>query len=245
MEDFGTDGVVVGGAPDPERYGVAVEVLAAIHAAPRPAVLPVPGGGEHRLLALSAEVLTADLAMFADWYVPHATGRPLDRSAAESFMAVWIALFARLAGAEQSWVLFDVQSPNLFWLPDRAGIARIGLIDFQDMFVGPAAYDVATLCQDARVTVPAELEAALRDRYVAARRAARSAVRCGLVRCGLCDSRRARTLKNLGVFARLADHLGKPSIFSIFRAWTIIWRATSSIRFYPILPSGMRGTCLR
>ncbi len=84
---------------------------------------------------------------------------------------VWEGLFPRIEAAEHSWVLFDMQSSNLFWLPERSGIARIGLIDFQDMFVGPAAYDVATLCQDARVTVPAALEAALCDRYVAARRA--------------------------------------------------------------------------
>ena len=190
MEDFGSQGVLVDGAPDPQRYAAAIDVLAAIHAAPRGAVLPVPGGGEHRLLPLLGEALMADLALFADWYVPHATGDPLDRSATESFMGVWTALFARLADAEESWVLFDMQSPNLFWLPERAGIARIGLIDFQDMFVGPAAYDVATLCHDARVTVSPELEAALRDRYVALRRATERDVRRGIVRRDLCDSRR-------------------------------------------------------
>ncbi len=161
QEDFGTAGIAPGDAPDAERYGVAVDLLAAIHAEPRPSVLPMPGGGEHRLLALSDRVLAADLALFTDWSVPRATGRPIEAAAARDFTGLWRALFDRLRHAQTSWVLFDVQSPNLFWLPERQGIRRIGLIDFQDMFVGPAAYDVASLCQDARVTVPPALEAEL------------------------------------------------------------------------------------
>ncbi len=209
MEDFGTQGIIRGGAPDPERYAVAIDVLAAIHAAPRAAALPVPGGGEHRPLPLSGAVLMADLAMFIDWYVPPATGKALDRSAAESFARVWAALFDRLASAEASWVLFDMQSPNLFWRPERTGVQRIGLIDFQDMFVGPAAYDVASLCQDARITIPEEMEAAFRDRYVALRRAGGQSFDAESFGEAYAILGAARTLKNMGVFAQLADHLGK------------------------------------
>ncbi len=209
MEDFGAEGIVVDGAPDPERYGAAIDVLAAIHAEPRPATLPMPGGGAHRLLTLSAEVLMADLALFSDWHVPHIVGGPLDRSAAESFAAIWAALFARLGDAERCWVLFDMQSPNLFWLRTRSGIARIGLIDFQDMFIGPAAYDVASLCQDARITVSPGLEAALVARYIALRRTQRLPFDGEAFSATYAILGAARTLKNLGVFARLADHLGK------------------------------------
>ena len=42
-------------------------------------------------------------------------------------------------------MLRDVHSPNLIWLPDRAGIRRLGLIDFQDALYGPSAYDLAAL----------------------------------------------------------------------------------------------------
>lgn len=210
MEDFGSEGVLVDGRPDPERYAAVIDVLAAIHAAPRPAVLPVPGGGEHRLLPLLGAPLLADVAMFADWYVPHLTGAPLAAPAAEAFSAIWAALVARLAEAEPSWVLFDVQSSNLFWLPERPGVRRIGLIDFQDMFVGPAAYDVATLCLDGRVTVSPGLEADLRDRYVALRRAETPSFDAPSFAAAYAILGAARTLKNMGVFARLADHLGKP-----------------------------------
>ena len=56
--------------------------------------------------------------------------------------------------AEPTWVLRDFHSPNLIWLPERHGIAQVGLLDFQDAVMGPAAYDLASLLQDARVDVP-------------------------------------------------------------------------------------------
>jgi aminoglycoside/choline kinase family phosphotransferase len=124
--------------------------------------------------------------------------------------AIWRALFARLAAAEKSWVLFDVQSANLFWLPNRTGLARVGLIDFQDMFCGPAAYDVAALTQDARATVSPALEAELVAHYVAARRSADApaldtpAFDADAFAEAAAIAAAARAAKNLGVFARLA-----------------------------------------
>ncbi len=72
--------------------------------------------------------------------------------------------------APPTWVLRDYHSPNLLWLAERDGIARIGVLDFQDALIGPAAYDVASLLQDARVDVPEAMEMALLGRYVRARR---------------------------------------------------------------------------
>jgi aminoglycoside/choline kinase family phosphotransferase len=210
MEDFGTEGVLRDGAPDPERYRAVVEVLAAIHAAPRPRDLPIPGGGTHVLMDLSPEVLAADVAMFADWYVPHVAGHPLAPAARADLDAVWQGLFARLADAERSWVLFDVQSANLFWLPKRTGLARVGLIDFQDMFRGRSAYDVAAIAQDARATVPEALERDLAAHYVAARKIADPAFDAAAFGDAYAILAAARAAKNLGVFARLAA-LGDPA----------------------------------
>ena len=98
--------------------------------------------------------------MFLDWYVPHVTERPATPAARDAFTALWAEIIACLDGKERGWVLLDYHSPNLFWLPDRTGLARLAIIDFQDLMVGPSAYDVASLCQDARVTIPAGLEAA-------------------------------------------------------------------------------------
>jgi aminoglycoside/choline kinase family phosphotransferase len=208
MEDFGADIIAAGGAPVPERYRTAIEMLAAIHCWPQRAALPVGDGTVHTLLTLSAKVLAADLAIFSEWYVPHVTGAPISEPAAESFAAIWDALFARVANTEQSWVLFDVQSPNLFWLPRREGIKRIGLIDFQDMFLGPSAYDVASLCQDARVTVPRDLEHSLQHSYLARRRESDPGFDADAFRAAYAILGTTRLFKIFGVFARLA-HLGK------------------------------------
>jgi tRNA threonylcarbamoyl adenosine modification protein YjeE len=210
MEDFGTAGVLRDGAPDPERYRAVVEVLAAIHAAPRPRDLPIPGGGTHALMDLSPEVLAADVAMFADWYVPRVLSAPLAPADRADLDAVWQGLFARLAHADGSWVLFDVQSANLFWLPNRAGLARVGLIDFQDMFQGPSAYDVAAIAQDARATVSPGLERDLAAHYVAARKIADPAFDAAAFGEACAILAAARAAKNLGVFARLAA-LGDPA----------------------------------
>jgi tRNA threonylcarbamoyl adenosine modification protein YjeE len=209
MEDFGDEGIVHDGAPVVERYRAAIEVLAAIHTTPRPAALPAPAGALHRLPALSAAAMTPEIDLFVDWYVPHATGLPLVDDALAGLAHLWSPLFDRLAAYERSWVLFDVQSANLLWLVDRPRLKRIGFIDFQDMFFGPAAYDVASLCQDARVTIPATLEDEFRGHYVALRRAADPRFDAEAFFTAYAILSTLRGLKNLGVFARQADHLGQ------------------------------------
>jgi aminoglycoside/choline kinase family phosphotransferase len=51
-------------------------------------------------------------------------------------------------------VLRDYHSPNLLWLPERQGVARVGLLDFQDAVLGPPAYDLGSLLLDARGAIP-------------------------------------------------------------------------------------------
>ncbi len=198
MEDFGSCGVVAGDAPIAERYRIAIEALAALHAEPR--LRDIPG---HRLPRLTGDVLLTEVAILADHYVPYLHGGPLQPDARAELMEIWRDLDLWLQSTEQSWVLFDVQSPNLFWLPERQGIRRIGFIDFQDMFVGPAAYDVASLCQDARVTVSPELEDALLAQYVACRGPAFDA---DSFRAAYAVTGALRIAKILGAFARAATN---------------------------------------
>ncbi|HVZ14901.1 MAG TPA: tRNA (adenosine(37)-N6)-threonylcarbamoyltransferase complex ATPase subunit type 1 TsaE, partial [Bauldia sp.] len=204
MEDFGEPSFLAKGAPVPARYAVAVEALAAIHGVPRAAELPLPDGRVHRLPLLAGDALIPEIAVFADSYAPAMRGSPLAPSARDELFAIWRDLGERLRHAGQSWVLFDVQSANLFWLPERTGIARVGFIDFQDMFHGPAAYDVAALLNDARVTISPALQAALLDRYVMARTAADPAFDSAAFRIAFAVTAVLRTIKNMGAFARFA-----------------------------------------
>jgi aminoglycoside/choline kinase family phosphotransferase len=211
MEDLGSLGVAADEAPVADRYHAAIEVLAAIHAQPRPCDLPLPDGTVHALPPYRSEALAAELALFPDWYIPHSAGRPATDEERRSFDAAWAPHFLRLDRAEKSWVLLDVHSPNLLWLPGRDGLKRVGLLDFQDSHIGPSAYDVASLAQDARVTVPPELERALVAHYVELRRASDPGFDEAAFREAYVILAAQRATKILGVFARLADRDGRPA----------------------------------
>ncbi|HET7714540.1 MAG TPA: phosphotransferase, partial [Bauldia sp.] len=216
LEDLGREGILRDGVPDPERYRVAVDVLAMIHAAPRPRELALPGEAVHRLPVFTAEAFAAEVAMFLDWYVPHATGSKASPALRDDFIAIWQDIIAGLASEESGWVLLDYHSPNLLWLAERQGLARLGILDFQDLMLGPSAYDVASLCQDARATVPPDLEAELCGRYVARRRATDPGFDPEAFGRSYAILSAQRATKILGVFARLADHAGKPGYLKHF-----------------------------
>ena len=82
---------------------------------------------------------------------------------------VLIFLIAGLAASERNLLLRDFHSPNILWQAERSGTDRIGIIDFQDAMIGPTAYDVASLVQDARVDIPPSLAGAMMERYLSLR----------------------------------------------------------------------------
>ena len=75
-------------------------------------------------------------------------------------------------------ILRDYHAENLLWLPERDGLARVGLLDFQLAQMGQPGYDLVSLLQDARRDVAAGVEAAMiravrgRDRGRRGRRSA-------------------------------------------------------------------------
>ncbi len=92
--------------------------------------------------------------------------------------------------------LRDVHADNLLWLPDRAGHAKVGLLDYQDAMLLPAGYDLASLLDDPRRVVPE----AWRDALIAEHSTPARINTLSL----------QRNLRILGIFHRLATQLGKP-----------------------------------
>jgi tRNA threonylcarbamoyl adenosine modification protein YjeE len=209
VEDLGSEGVLVDGAPDPERYRLAVEVLAALHATPRPDVLPLPDGSVHHVPPFDWDALSIEVDLLPRWYARRQRGAALAPEAEAAFATIWRELYERLDAAEKSWLLRDFHSPNLLWLPERAGLRRIGILDHQDAMIGASAYDVASLLQDVRITVEPALEVQLAEHYVAARRALGSFDEGGF-RAAYAISGAQRATKVLGGFVRLAESAGKP-----------------------------------
>jgi len=155
---------------------------------------------------MDAFLIEAELLL--DWYLPSRDAANAERMRNE-FVTLWRDALQPAVEASPTWVLRDFHSPNLLWLPDRENVARIGLLDFQDAMMGPAAYDVASLLQDARVDVPEELEVALLGRYARARLYDQRFDPTSFARL-YATLTAQRATKILGIFARLDRRDGKP-----------------------------------
>jgi tRNA threonylcarbamoyl adenosine modification protein YjeE len=211
IEDLGAELVVAGDPPAPieARYEVAVDLLAALHREPLPDVLPVEPGVDYRLPRYDMEALLIEVELLPDWYLPKLETRISDAKR-DVYLKLWREALLPAVEVQPTWVLRDFHSPNLLWLPQRAGVARIGLLDFQDAVMGSAAYDLASLLQDARVDVPEMMEIALLSRYTRARLKAEPAFDApGFVRL-YATLAAQRACKILGIFARLERRDGKP-----------------------------------
>ena len=191
----------------------ATDVLADMAAREWPREVALTGGGVHRLADYDDAAFMVEAELLLDWFWPHVRGgEPCPEEAREAFGDAMRALLAhaRPAGEQPVWVLRDYHSPNLIWLPEREGLQRVGLIDTQDAVLGPAAYDLASLLQDARITVPEALEQRMLDRYVAAREGAVAGFDEAAFRLSYAVMGAQRALKVLGIFARLKMRDGKP-----------------------------------
>lgn len=209
IEDFGRQGVLdEHGAPIAERYAAAIDVLAALHRQPVPNTIEAGVAGGYAVPPFDSTAMAIEVEQLLSWYVPWKLGNAPSQAIVAGFEAIWAELIARAQAAEHHLLLRDVHSPNLFWLPERAGAARIGLIDFQDAMIGPTAYDVASLVQDARVTIGEALQEELVVRYVAAR-AFDEGFDAEAFRESLAIMGVQRLTKILGIFVRLKVRDGK------------------------------------
>jgi hypothetical protein len=236
-EDLGSAPFVEGEPPAPiaERYQAATDMLAALHGEGLPETLPLAPGVVYAIPVFDTEALLVEVGLMPEWYLA-------DRDAAlasdlrDEFTAMWRGLLANIMPEAKTWVIRDFHSPNLIWLGDRADIARVGIIDFQDAVLGPAAYDVVSLLQDARVDVPEELELALLTRYITLRREADGTFDPALFAEHYAIVSAQRNTRLLGTFARLNRRDGKPQYL---KHQPRIWRYLSRSLAHPAL-SGMR-----
>jgi hypothetical protein len=160
-----------------------------------------------------------------EWYLPDRGVEPSGNMRAE-FVAMWRDLLSKPAAAAKTWVLRDFHSPNLIWLNQRSGIAKVGIIDFQDAVLGPAAYDLVSLLQDARIDVPEQLELALLTRYIKARRADDDRFDPADFALLYAIMSAQRNTRLLGTFARLNRRDGKPQYLRHQpRIWTYLTRS--------------------
>jgi N-acetylmuramate 1-kinase len=193
-------------AAESELYAAATDLLARLHREPAPAEIAgwTPPPYDRAFLEFEARILT-------DWYLP-AEGRA-EREAA--LTALIGALAAPVLAAPPVAVLRDYHAENLLWLPHRTGLARVGLLDYQDMRRGHPAYDLVSLVEDARRDIAPDLRAKMTDRYLD-----RSGADPEAFAYAAHFLSAQRNIKILGLFARLARRDGKPGYLAhLPRVW--------------------------
>lgn len=209
LEYFGQEGVAGPDGPIADRYAQAAALLAKLHARDLPETLPVEGGA-YAIPPYDLDAMLIEVDLLPDWYAPHFAGLKLASGARAQYENVWRALLAPLLAERKTWTLRDYHSPNLLWLEGREGAKRIGLLDFQDCVLGPPAYDVVSLLQDARVDVPDELELQLLGHYARVRKQLQPDFDMAAFAAAYALMGAQRASKILGIFARLDKRDGKP-----------------------------------
>lgn len=211
IEDLGQNGVLdEAGAPMEERYLAAVDCLAHLHGTAPVTDLPVSPAHRHHVPEFDPVAMKIETRLLLDWYLPWKRGgEAVSEDERQSFSDIWDGLIRTLSDAERHLLLRDYHSPNLLWQPEATGLKRIGIIDFQDAMIGPTAYDVASLIQDARVTIPPALRAALLEHYLRQRRA-QGAFDEDRFRMAFAIMAAQRNCKLIGLWVRLKERDGKP-----------------------------------
>ncbi len=199
-----------------ELYACAIDVLIHIHDRPPETAVPraLPPYDERRLLD--------EVALLVDWYLPAVTGMEPDDDIRQAFRAVWREPLRRVLAQPKTLVLRDFHVDNLMWLPDRDGVRRCGLLDFQDAVFGSPVYDLMSLLEDARRAVDPVLTAHMLARYLAAfPDLDRDALGAAYAILGA-----QRHAKVIGVFTRLSHRDGKPQYLKhIPHVWSLLEHA--------------------
>lgn len=135
----------------------------------------------------------------ADAFYPGADSHLLDRIRAglETVLTECLADPASVS-------LRDFHVDNMMWLPNRDGVRRLGLLDYQDAFLTHPVYDLVSLLTDARTDVPRDLRQSLVRRYSESANDDPAALERAFAAFSL-----QRNLRILGIFHRSAEVDGK------------------------------------
>ena len=111
--------------------------------------IEIPGFLKH----YSNNEIKKELEIFLVWHVYYKQEKNIKEI--KVWDEIWQNLYSFLnIEKDYSIILRDFHIDNLFFLEDRKGFEKIGLIDFQDAIYGHKCYDLVSLLQDVRVFIP-------------------------------------------------------------------------------------------
>ncbi len=195
------------------RYLESARLIAALHKRQWPETISISDENgnrtEYRFNRYGRRALGIEASLFVDWYIPEFSQSPPSKDHIAEFHTIWDRLISLLDDSTLTLVLRDYHSPNIIWREEEPFPRNIGLIDFQDAVIGPQAYDLASLAQDARVDISPTLEARIMNVYLE--------MRSGDPEFDVTQFQRDyailgahRATKILGIFVRLNRRDGKP-----------------------------------
>jgi aminoglycoside/choline kinase family phosphotransferase len=138
------------------------------------------------------------------WYLPKVLGRTLTDVQSEELLSAWREVLGRLS-PPRHYVHRDFHAENLV-LADEG----IGVLDFQDLMVGQAAYDWASLIEDAR------RDLGQRTAELVYRRGVEGAADAEAFETDYAVLAAQRNAKILGLFTRLSHEAGKTRYEALF-----------------------------
>lgn len=117
-------------------------------------------------------------------------------------------------------ILRDFHAENLIWLPERAAVQSVGLLDFQDALLGHRAYDLASLVDDARRDVSDDIRRQCIDHF-----AQSTSIAPHILEREIAVQGAQRNMRILGVFVSLAHTRNKPQYLDLLpRVWGHLMR---------------------
>ena len=167
-EDLGDDlfaALIARGQDERPLYISAIEAQAQLHELTPPDVLE----GHWPLLSYDDLALKTGCDLFVEWFPKFDPSTSVSERAVEEWENLWAPLRQRAEAGATVFIHRDYHAENLMWLPEREGVARVGMIDFQDALRSHPSWDLLSLLQDARRDVSPELEAACLDHYFSLR----------------------------------------------------------------------------
>lgn len=206
---------------EPVLYRAATDVLVRLQAQSAPAGLPDLSAADW-----------AQAATFAlDWYAFAATGQ---RPSSVEFVQTLTDALQTHADGPRVLILRDYHAENLLHLPQRQGVAAVGLLDFQLAQMGQPGYDLVSLLQDARRDVSPDVASDMTLYF--AKETGRD-IPAFEASCAALGAQ--RSLRILGIFARLCLVGGKPGYLKLIPR---VWRQLQGNLSHPAL-SDLRAVC--
>ena len=225
LEDFGNSKFsemlkTAGNRSEQDLYREAVTLLCALQHFPPPSWLP----------RYTTKILLQEANLFVDWYWPEIKSTPISVAERNSYHAAWEGVLATTQTENNVLILRDFHVDNLMWLPERVGIRRVGLLDFQDALSGSPVYDLVSLLEDVRRDVAPNLVYDMREHYLTSRPLGVDNFENLYSILGA-----QRSTKILGIFTRLWRRDGKKQYLKLIpRTWRLLNNSLQNSALSPV-----------